>query len=118
MTVESVSRQLQRALTHLAWKAEKQIDYISRLAVGPDELALEFDDAFRVASGMVSEGILPETFRDLLVPMDELLTEMTHGTQDEWSVDSLTHSSAWNCLRRLATDALNHLDFEDKSGSE
>jgi hypothetical protein len=88
------------------------------LAVAPDELALEFDDAFRVASGMVSEGILPETLREFLAPIDELLTEMTHSTLDEWSVDSLSHSSAWNCLRRLATDALPHLDFGDESGSE
>ncbi|MEU1050612.1 hypothetical protein ABZ400_36530 [Streptomyces sp. NPDC005897] len=118
MTVERVSHQLRRSLVHLSWEAEKQVEYINRLAVGPDELALEFDDAFRVASGMVSEGSLPAPLGNLLAPMDELLSEMTRSTQDEWSIDALGLSVAWQRLRMLAVEVLRYLEEESDLGSE
>ncbi|MFB8248833.1 hypothetical protein ACFC5X_27800 [Streptomyces sp. NPDC055952] len=109
-------QQLRRASKQLAWDANTQIEYITGLAVGPDELALQFDDVFRVASGMVTEGYLSEDLGALLTPVDEMLREMTQSAQEEWSIDAVRHSARWAHLRDLALAVLQYL--EDESGSD
>jgi hypothetical protein len=106
---ESVIRQLKVALERLTWDADQQIGFISRLRVGADELALEFDDAYRTTSGMIAEGLLPHAVGDVLRPVDEILTMMTDAGQEEWTESAVTASPAWERLRDAAKTSLQSL---------
>ncbi|MGW2331549.1 hypothetical protein ACWC5C_38165 [Streptomyces sp. NPDC001700] len=52
-------RQLIATLDALGWDSDQQLEHISQLSVGVDELALEFDDVYQFASGKRREGALP-----------------------------------------------------------
>ena len=100
-------RQLERALERLAWEGERQIQHLSRCRVGADEFALEFDDAIRVVSGMVGEGLIPSSVREAVRPVDQSLAYMTTAASDEWTEAAVRGSRAWSDLRRTAHEAMN-----------
>jgi hypothetical protein len=110
MKTELAIRQLQQALDRLALPPEKQIAHIARLGVEPDELALEFDDMFRITSGMIKERRLPESLKASLDPIDALLQEMTRSPEGKWSRDAVLNSEEWRELRELAQNSLTILN--------
>ncbi|MFI0981999.1 hypothetical protein ACH4SP_33950 [Streptomyces sp. NPDC021093] len=101
--------QLEQALNRLAWGADQQLEHLGRWGVGPDELALEFDDAFRVVPGLVSQGLLPDSVTALLQPVDDALAAMTDASGNEWTNDAMAQSPTWSLLRRTAQEALDGL---------
>ncbi|MGW2698997.1 hypothetical protein [Streptomyces sp. NPDC001340] len=109
MRTDLALQQLEKALNHLTLDPERQIAHISRLGVGPDELALEFDDAFRTVSGMINEGRLPEPLREPLDIIDNLLQEMTRTPEGKWTRDAILNSRDWSTLRELARNSLSAL---------
>ncbi|MFI5678788.1 hypothetical protein [Streptomyces cellulosae] len=109
MRADIVIRQLEKALERLAWDAEKQIDFISRLRVGVDELALEFDDAFRPVSGLTRDGTMPKSVTKALDSVDKILTEMTRSPEAEWTPTAVRNSQSWKILRNTARESLNLL---------
>ncbi|MGA5322196.1 hypothetical protein ACPCIU_17380 [Streptomyces seoulensis] len=103
-------RQLKQALERLAWTSDEQLEFVSRHRVGPDELALLFDDAFRPVMGVVSDGGLPQSIAEALVPVDQILAEMTEAGLDEWTQEALSTSRRWAMLRSAARESIEGLD--------
>ncbi|MFE1953760.1 hypothetical protein ACFW9D_25205 [Streptomyces sp. NPDC059524] len=101
--------QLHQALDRLAWPAERQIEHLRRWGVGPDELALEFDDAYRMVPALDSQGILPDDVGARLRQVDSLLEEMSEGADPEWTHEAVTRSPTWDRLRHSAQAALEAL---------
>ncbi|MEU6549750.1 hypothetical protein ABZ915_05570 [Streptomyces sp. NPDC046915] len=97
---------LEQALQTLAGSADQQLGYMRRAEVGADEMALEFDDAFRVASGVVSEGRLARFVVQVVRPVDEVLAVMTDSSREEWSERAVVESVSWGRLREAARTAL------------
>lgn len=94
---------LVEALVLVASSAEEQAEWVRRLRVGPDEIALMFDDAWRAPQGEL-------TGEDLagLRAIDAILDEMTADrTVDHWSVVALAEDVGWERARGLARGILD-----------
>lgn len=109
MKAEIIVRQVEQALEPLTWCAERQLELISQLGVGTDELALEFDDALQSVRGAVGSKLLPNKVLEALTPVDQALAEMTLGPQQVWETTAVINSRAWADLRTTAKDSLNKL---------
>ncbi|MFE1314317.1 hypothetical protein [Streptomyces sp. NPDC058755] len=113
MRVEVAIRLLEKALQRLAWSADQQIAHIARHGVGPDELALEFDDIYRVVSGMAAEQLIPENLMEPLEVIDGLFQEMTREPKGKWTENAVSSSKEWAELRTAASNVLTPLaEFE------
>jgi hypothetical protein len=108
---EAELRRLRTTLEHLAWPASRQRDYLIGLGVAPlaDELALEFDDAFRVVEAMPAMLGLSAAARESLLTVDRALDAMSKSDSGVWQVESLAGSTRWAEVRRLATVVLGEL---------
>ncbi|MFE0509760.1 hypothetical protein [Streptomyces sp. NPDC058964] len=104
--VRVVIQLLEQALLRLSWDAGRQLEHLSRLGVGPDEPALEFDHVFARVAGMVRAGLVPLAVAEVLRPVDRTLAEMTESGEREWSVRAVSESPAWRRLREAAGVAL------------
>ncbi|MFI7011635.1 hypothetical protein [Streptomyces sp. NPDC050145] len=96
-------------MDRLTWPATRQVEHLRRWGVGPDELALEFDDAYRMVPALVSRGTLPDDVGTRLREVDSLLAEMSDGTDTAWTDEAMTRSPMWDRLRRAAQEALEAL---------
>ncbi|WKU46568.1 hypothetical protein Q3V23_22320 [Streptomyces sp. VNUA116] len=103
---ESTKLQLIQAVRLLASNPDVQAEYVQRLGVGPDEIALEFDDAFRRAVGAAGMGLLPDEMVKITQPLGEQLQRMTESQEDIWSEVGMMSSTEWGVLRTLATRAM------------
>jgi hypothetical protein len=97
---------LEQSLQLLTRSADQQLGYMRHLGVGADEMVLEFDDAFRVVSGMVSEGLMSPFISESSRPVDEILTAMTDSPGEEWTERAVLESVAWERLREASRTAL------------
>lgn len=101
-----------RAIAVLAFPAEDQIAWIRSVPIGlvdADELALEFDDGYRLLPQFESLGWIPEAVRGPADDIDRLLTQMS-GPSGPWSFDDLRSDSRWTEVRLVALRALSALD--------
>ncbi|MFI9305285.1 hypothetical protein [Streptomyces triculaminicus] len=103
---EITIRLLKRALHLLASEPNEQISYLKQLGVNPDEIALEFDDAFRRAIGTSGMGLLSKEVVAAAQPVDERLRQMTNSSTEVWTKSNLETSPEWRLLRSLAKEAL------------
>ncbi|MFI2075069.1 hypothetical protein [Streptomyces triculaminicus] len=103
---EVATRQIKRALRLLASDSSEQINYLQELGVSPDEIALEFDDAFRRAKGASEMGLLPKEVMAAAQPVGEHLKQMTDSSVEIWTKDGLGSSPEWQLLRSLAKEAI------------
>jgi hypothetical protein len=95
------------SVQRLASPAEVQVAYIrDELGVGDmaDELALEFDDAFRPVAPLLGE--IPET-RGLLSALRRVDSALEGLDDSDWTADALRTSPRWAEVRRLASAALD-----------
>ncbi|MEV4920791.1 hypothetical protein AB0K47_28780 [Streptomyces tirandamycinicus] len=102
-------RQLRASLERLSWPAERQLSHLKSLEVGADELALEFDDAFRLVRGQVAEEKLPKLAVEATQPIDDILVRMTNAGAEIWRSDALANSPEWAELRAQSSQALEAL---------
>ena len=106
---------LMRAVEHLAWPADRQRAYLADLGVAPllDELALEFDDAYKpIQADFRSLGIDDST-RQTIDSIDQILVELTQESNMEgwaWDWAALHNDKRWLDIRRLAHAALAGLE--------
>ncbi|MFJ5017249.1 hypothetical protein [Streptomyces griseoluteus] len=90
-------RLVREALVLVAASAEEQREWVSRAGVGIDEIALTFDDVWRLG-----EGLVPG-----LRAIDEVFEEMSDDrTVDHWSVVALAEDAGWERARVLAREIL------------
>ena len=94
-----------RALAVLALPAPDQLAWLRSLGLPGepavlDELAMEFDDGYRLVPSFIKNGWLPESILDPLSELDRLLSGMS-GTGNErvWLVDSLDSTQEWEEVR-------------------
>lgn len=122
MSTHTAVGQLERALDRLSWSPSRQLEHLQRFRLGPDELALEFDDSYQVVAALVSRGALHKDVAAPLQRVDSLLAEMTDGTDAQWTGDAVAHSPQWDRLRRTAREALDSLraaaPSDERSGRE
>jgi hypothetical protein len=99
-----------RSVAVLALDGEGQVAWASHLESHValiDELALEFDDGFRLASRFIERGWLNEAALPVLAQLDEQLNAMSGRHNAElWHVDALTSRAEWGRVRVLARMAL------------
>ncbi len=94
--------ELLRVTRLLASSVDEQVRYVRALGVGPDEIALEFDDACRGVRGLSEMGVLPGRLVEGIRPLDRKLQTMTASAKGLWSESGMLHSSEWEELRSLA----------------
>ncbi|MET9352537.1 hypothetical protein ABZY14_05865 [Streptomyces sp. NPDC006617] len=96
-------RLLREALTVLAADAHIQVSWLVRHAVMADEIALDFDHAFRMAEDLATEGQLGRGVMADLRKIDVTLSRMSVGENaDRWTRDALSTDEGWALARRLA----------------
>ncbi|MEV5177937.1 hypothetical protein AB0L10_44670 [Streptomyces flaveolus] len=99
--------ELMAALTVLAADAQVQVSWLVKHAVMTDEIALDFDHAFRMAEALVAEGELARGVMSHLQEIDVVLSKMSGGgNADRWTRDALSTDEGWALARRLARRVL------------
>lgn len=95
------------ALALLGADSADQLAWIDKYKVVTDELALEFDDAFRLMAGFQQEELLDTEAMSKLQLINSVLEEMGGREHAErWSREALTTDAGWFQLRALARDLL------------
>ncbi|MBO1330752.1 hypothetical protein J3486_05700 [Streptomyces sp. VRA16 Mangrove soil] len=75
--------------------------------VPPDEIALAFDDAFRLAGRLVEEGQLGLEALPHLRMIDEVFSEMSQAAgTDPWTREALSADARWERARQSARGVL------------
>ncbi|MFJ4004096.1 hypothetical protein ACIPWL_11630 [Streptomyces sp. NPDC090023] len=92
------------ALLLVAASAEEQVAWVRRHRVGPDEIALTFDDAWRSPKGPLAV----ETLAGLRA-IDAVFEQMSADRAvDHWSEVALAEDEGWSRARMLARKILDH----------
>ncbi|ROP27703.1 hypothetical protein EDD30_0394 [Couchioplanes caeruleus] len=87
----------------IAWLGEKGLPLV-------DELALEFDDGFRLVPTFIERGWLNATALPVLAEIDQHLSFMSgEHNAGLWQVEALARRTEWNQVRMLARTALTLL---------
>ncbi|MEV7356975.1 hypothetical protein [Kitasatospora sp. NPDC091276] len=91
------------ALAVLAADPSAQLIWVDEQGVSTDEVALDFDQAFRMAEGLVEDGDLSrEALRDLRA-IDAIFAGMSgRESSDRWNREALTVDPGWIEARELA----------------
>lgn len=115
--LSAIRKRLRQAIEHLAMPATLQRTYLAELGVMPlvDELALEFDDAFRPVKGFPDKLQFADSVYDILVRIDQLLDEMSTRKSESgapWRWEDLDQADSWANLRTLATRVLKDMQAE------
>jgi len=97
-----------RNIAVLALEADAQIAWLGKKGLPPvDELALEFDDGFRLVPTFIERGWLNATALPVLAEIDQHLSSMSgEHNADLWQVESLARRTEWDQVRTLARTAL------------
>ncbi|WP_228456684.1 hypothetical protein [Streptomyces durbertensis] len=95
------------AVVVVAAPASDQVAWLDKYDVPPDEIALGFDDAFRLAGRLVDEGRLSREVLPSLQMIDEVFSEMSQVTDvDRWTREVLATDAGWGRARQLAREVL------------
>jgi hypothetical protein len=100
-----------RAVAVLASDAEVQVAWLSRAFAESqavvDELALEFDNGFRLLPGFVDRGWIDPVAMPALAELDEQLDVMSGDhNRTLWNAEALATRPEWDRVRILARAAL------------
>ncbi|MEU7072311.1 hypothetical protein AB0B30_34745 [Streptomyces narbonensis] len=99
-----------QALAVLSAESADQLSWIDEHKVATDELALEFDDVFRMMTDVQQEDFLDAEALGKLQLIDAMLEEMSGGEHaDRWSREALATDAGWRQVRTLARDLLVRL---------
>ncbi|GAA2390153.1 hypothetical protein GCM10010420_12310 [Streptomyces glaucosporus] len=100
-------RLLIESLTVLAADARTQTAWLDRHGVAADEIALDFDHAFRTAEVLVADGRIADGAVADLREIDAILSGMSGGENaDRWTRAALATDAGWVRARRLARRVL------------
>ncbi|WP_246042821.1 hypothetical protein [Streptomyces globosus] len=98
---------LVKAVITVAAAAPAQVAWLEKYDVPPDEIALCFDDAFRLAGHLVEDGQLSPTVLPHLRAIDEVFAEMSRTAGvDRWTKAAMSTDVGWNRARLLAREVL------------
>ena len=72
-----------------------------------DELALDYDDSFRIVGEAASRNGLTNDERSALISLDQQLDQMSgEANAGNWTTEALQSSDCWKEVRKLAAMAL------------
>lgn len=95
------------ALAVLGADSADQLAWIDKHKVVTDELALEFDDAFRLMADLQPEEFLDTEALGKLQLIDAVLGEMSgRENVERWAREALATDAGWCQVRTLARDLL------------
>ncbi|MFG2339887.1 hypothetical protein [Streptomyces yangpuensis] len=95
------------AVAVVAAAATAQVAWLERYDVPPDEIALGFDDAFRLAGQLVEEGELSPVVLPRLQMIDEVFSEIDQDSGvDRWTRAAMSTDVGWDRARQLAREVL------------
>lgn len=95
------------AVVVVAAPALDQVAWLDQYNVPPDEIALGFDDALRLAGRLVDEGQLSREMLSSLQVIDEIFGEMSRDAgADRWTKGVLSTDAGWGLARELAREVL------------
>ncbi|MDT0331474.1 hypothetical protein [Nocardiopsis lambiniae] len=98
------------ALAVVAADASDQTAWVDRHEVVVDEIALNFDDVFRMLEIPIEQRQIDESVGDALREIDTLFMIMSgQGNSDRWTRSALSSDKGWNQARRLARHVLIEL---------
>jgi hypothetical protein len=100
-----------RSVAVLALEADAQSIWLGQKGLPlVDELALEFDDGFRLVPGFIGLGWLNATALPVLAEIDQRLSSMSgEHNAGLWQVEALAERTEWDQVRALARTALTLL---------
>lgn len=105
--MDNYKSRLSVVLRRLAAEAPSQQAYLQELDVEADELALEYDDLFRLADVKRRNGDLVSKEYDALKALNIQLDAMSDTEKAAlWAFDALQSRPEWVEVRRLAAEAL------------
>ncbi|MFI5808750.1 hypothetical protein [Streptomyces sp. NPDC051561] len=95
------------AVVVVAATATVQVAWLEKYNVPPDEIALDFDDAFRLAAHLVDEGQLSPVALPHLQMIDDVFSEMAQAAgMDPWTRSALHTEAGWDRARQAARKVL------------
>lgn len=101
---------LHESVRALALDADRQEALFPAFVVVADELALNFDDAFRLVDQLLAAGRISPDQHAALVPIDALLAAMTaRGEPALWTPRALREREEWRAVRAAARHAMEVL---------
>ncbi|MBO3738947.1 hypothetical protein [Actinoplanes flavus] len=98
-----------RSVAVLAPEADAQVAWLENIGAAPsaEELALEFDDGFRLAPTFVERRWLNDTAMPASTLLDDQLGAMSGDPNASlWHIDALADRAEWDRVRKLAEAAL------------
>ncbi|WP_328708407.1 hypothetical protein [Microbispora hainanensis] len=98
-------RLLREALTRLALPASDQIEWLGSVLC-PDELALDFDEAYQPSWQSREAGWISDEVAGYLDQINRLSNDLTEEGPEPWSTEGLQCHPTWERLRILARAAL------------
>lgn len=93
------------ALEQLSWDGARQIAWLDEHRISEDELALDFDHAFRCRWIVREHGWISTKAEELLKQIDVVFTDMSATPGDRWSDEAILHGPEWQAIRDLADRA-------------
>ncbi len=99
---------MRAALETLSLAPEKQRAYLATGGYGDcaDELALDFDDAYKVLEPHFGKTHFPKEAESLLKSIDSQLKAISgEGRERFWTTSALKSEPEWNSIRALAAQA-------------
>ncbi|WP_304454792.1 hypothetical protein [Nocardiopsis sp. YSL2] len=109
-TASALQHLLVEALAVVAADASDQAGWTGRHVVGVDEIALNFDDAFRMFERPIEQRQIDESSVCALREIDALFTSMSGtGNSIRWTESALSSDKGWIQVRRVARQVLIQL---------
>jgi hypothetical protein len=107
-------QQVVDSLRLAALPAEEQIAALPDFVHVPAEVALLYDDAFRLVPQIRDAGLITNEQQESLVRINRLHGDMGTATDKDWlwTVDAMRSDERWARSRRLAVEALAALGRE------
>ncbi|MFD5662633.1 hypothetical protein [Streptomyces hirsutus] len=100
-------RLLVESLTVLAADPSVQAVWLEKYDIPTDEIALDFDHAFRMSEQLVEEGKLSHDVLPDLHGIDVVFNEMSgEPNAARWAADALSSDAEWIKVRELARRVL------------
>ena len=107
---EGVLQMLINATRLLASNADVQVSAFPPFVVVADELALNFDDMFRLTDQLVESGHLSQQQLKALERVENILDELSNrGDSRLWTLEALRENPEWQRVRVEALKALEAL---------
>jgi hypothetical protein len=102
------------ALRLAALPADQQMAVLPDFVHVLDEIALQYDDAWRLVPQIRQAGLLSDEQHEALARLDRHLEEMSNAADKDslWTIETMEGDERWETFRRLAGQALAALGRE------